>query len=459
MKKFETMVIGAGPGGYVAAIRAAQLGQKTAIVEAKELGGTCLNVGCIPSKALIEASHYKECGSEAEKIGIYFANPEIDFAKVQAWKAGIVGQLTNGVKSLLKANGVEIITGTASFIDEHTLTVAKETYTFTNCIIATGSVPVCLPFMTWGNRVISSTGALALKEIPRRLTVIGGGYIGIELGTVYANFGTEVTILEGAKDILPSFDKDMSSLVAKKLKKKANVTIITEAKVQNISENALEGTVTAEINGSLQTFTSDYVLVTVGRKPNISGLELDKAGIITSQRGFIATDAQCRTSAGHIYAIGDVTEGIALAHRASMQGKAVAEIISGDQVYPEDYVIPAVVFSEPQLASVGLTEQEAKAKGFKPKVTKFPFAANGRSLTLNDPDGFIKLISDTEDGTLLGGFIAGPNAAELINELAVALQTGLTLEDLALTVHVHPSLGEVIMEAGEKGIGYPVHTL
>ncbi|GIN57503.1 dihydrolipoyl dehydrogenase [Lederbergia ruris] len=458
----DTLVIGAGPGGYVAAIRAAQLGQKVTIVEKGNLGGVCLNVGCIPSKALISASHRYENALESEEFGIKAENVSLDFSKLQEWKGSVVNKLTSGVEGLLKGNKVEIVKGEAYFVDDHNIRVMDEksaqTYTFKNAIIATGSHPIELPTFKFSDRVLDSTGALNLKELPEKLVVIGGGYVGTELGTAYANLGTEVTILEGADDILSGFEKQMTSLVTKGLKKK-KVNVVTKAMAKGVEETKDGVKVTYEAGGKEETVEADYVLVTVGRKPNTDELGLEQVGVKLNDRGLIEVDKQCRTSVNNIYAIGDIVPGLPLAHKASYEGKIAAEAISG-QPSEVDYIgMPAVVFSEPELATVGYTEQQAKDEGIDITAAKFPFAANGRALSLNSTDGFMKLITRKEDGLVIGAQIAGSNASDVISELGLAIEAGMTAEDIAMTIHAHPTLGEISMEAAEKALGTPIHIM
>nr|WP_318540729.1 dihydrolipoyl dehydrogenase [Terribacillus saccharophilus] len=458
--ELDTLVVGAGPGGYVVAIRAAQEGQKVTVVEKGNLGGVCLNVGCIPSKALIQAGHKVEYAHGDADLGISTEGAKVDFSKVQEWKASVVNKLTSGVGGLLKGNKVDVVSGEVYFVDKNTVKVMDEkssqTYTFNNCIIATGSTPIELPSFKYTDRVLDSTGALNLKEIPKKLVVIGGGYVGIELGTAYANFGTEVTVLEGLKDILGGFEKQMTSLVSRKLKKKG-VNIVTEAMAKGVEETADGVKVTYEAKGKEETIDADYVLVTVGRRPNTAEIGLEGVGVKMTDRGLIEIDEQCRTNIENIYAIGDIVEGPPLAHKASYEGKIAAEAISGKTSAIDYNGIPMVVFSEPELASVGHTEQSAKDAGYKVKASKFPFAANGRALSLNDSDGFMKLITREEDGVVLGAQIAGPNASDMIAELGLAVESGITAEDIALTIHAHPSLGEITMEAAEVAIGTPIH--
>ncbi|MEA3318880.1 MAG: dihydrolipoyl dehydrogenase [Bacillota bacterium] len=457
----DTLVIGSGPGGYVAAIRAAQLGQKVTIVEKNTLGGVCLNVGCIPSKALISAGHRYETAQHSEDMGIKAENVTVDFTKVQEWKAGVVKKLTGGVEGLLKGNKVDIVSGEAYFVDGNTVRImddnSAQTYKFNNCIIATGSRPIEIPTFKYSKRVLDSTGALALKEIPKKLVVIGGGYIGTELGTAYANFGTEVVIVEAADEILAGFEKQMSSLVKRNLKKKGNVEIFTKAMAKGVEETEDGVKVTIEVKGEEQTIDADYVLVTVGRRPNTDELGLEQVGVEMTDRGVVKIDKQCRTSVSNIYAIGDIVDGPPLAHKASYEGKIAAEAIAGEPAEIDYLGIPAVVFSEPELASVGYTEAQAKEEGIEVTAAKFPFAANGRALALNATDGFLKLVTRKEDGLIIGAQIAGSSASDMIAELGLAIEAGMTAEDIAMTIHAHPTLGEITMEAAEVAMGSPIH--
>src|SRR5690625_3803732 len=343
----DTLVVGAGPGGYVAAIRAAQLGQKVTIVDKSDLGGTCLNVGCIPSKVLIQAGHLTEAARGNEDLGITTENVSVDFSKVQDWKGKVVNRLTSGVESLLKGNKVDIVKGEVYFVDNNNVKVIddtqSQTYTFKNCIIATGSAPIEIPSFPFSERVLDSTGGLNLKEIPESLVVIGGGYIGTELGSAYANLGSKVTILEGEKEILGTFEKSMTAVVKKRLKKK-DVSIVTNAFAKGVEETDKGVTVTYEAKDKKETVEADYVLVTVGRKPNTSELGLEQVGIEVDDRGLIKIDKQCRTNVENIYAIGDIVAGLPLAHKASYEGKVAAEAISG-QKSEIDYIgMPADVF-------------------------------------------------------------------------------------------------------------------
>ncbi|MDK6863391.1 MULTISPECIES: dihydrolipoyl dehydrogenase [Nosocomiicoccus] len=459
----DTVVIGAGPGGYVAAIRAAQLGQKVVLVEKDTVGGVCLNVGCIPSKALIASSHRYQDAKNSEDMGVKVKDVKLDFSKVQEFKGKVVDQLVGGVESLLKGNKVEVVKGEAYFSGKNSIKVATEnqsqTYEFKHAIVATGSRPIEIPGFAFGDRVLDSTGALNLEKLPKKLVVIGGGYIGTELGTAYANLGTEVTILEGMKDILGGFERNMTSLVKRNLKKK-DVKVVTEAMAKSAEETKDGVKVTYEDKkGNTETIEADYVLVTVGRRPNTDELGLEGIGVKLTDRGLVEVDKQGRSSVDSIFAIGDIVPGLPLAHKASYEAKVAAEAIAGEKSEVDYIGMPAVCFTEPELASVGINETEAKEEGLDIVTGRFPFAANGRAIGLNKTDGFVKLVARKEDGLVIGAQVAGDGASDIISELALAVETGMTLEDVALTIHPHPTLGEMPMEAAEAALGRPIHSL
>ncbi|KPV56800.1 dihydrolipoamide dehydrogenase [Paenibacillus sp. A3] len=461
--EIDVLVIGAGPGGYVAGIRAAQLGKSVLIVDKSELGGVCLNRGCIPSKALISAAHHFEVIKHATSIGISAENVTVDWAKIQEWKDGIVKKQSGGVGMLLKGNKLQIFNGEALFINEHEARVFNDNetarYRFNHCIIATGSRPIELKAFPYGGRILSSTEALSLSELPKSLVVIGGGYIGIELGQTYAKFGAKVTVLEGSDSILPGFEKELSQPVARNLKK-LGVEVVTEAMAQGCEQTDKDVTVTYTVKGEEHKITADYVLVTVGRRPNTDGdLSLELAGVQVGERGLIPVNEKCQTNVPHIYAIGDIVPGMALAHKASYEAKVAAESIAGLPSVVDYKVIPAVVFSDPEIAGVGLSETEAKAKGINVFTGKFPYGANGRAQSMNVTDGFVKLVGDKDTGLLIGAQVVGAEASNLIAELTLGIEMGATLEDIAMTIHAHPTLGEITMDAAEGALGHPIHQL
>lgn len=458
----DVLVIGSGPGGYVAAIRAAQLGKSVVIVDRGAVGGVCLNVGCIPSKALISAAKQYEDMSQASEIGIEVEGVKVNFEKIQQWKDSVVNKLTGGVSYLLKGNKIKMLSGEAFFTGPDTVSVSNEEegnrYKFKHCIIATGSRPIELPSMPFGGRVISSTEALALQEIPKSMVVIGGGYIGIELGQVYAKFGTKVTVLEGTDAILPGFEKEMSRAVHRSLEK-LDANIVTNALASGVEQTDTDATVTYTVDGKEEKVTADYVLVTVGRRPNTDELGLDNIGMNMTERGLIEVNEQGLTNIPNVYAIGDIVPGFALAHKASYEGKVAAEAIAGQASIVDYNIIPEVVFSDPEVASVGLNETKAKEQGIEVKVGKFNFAANGRALTMNAAEGFVKIIADAKDNIVIGAQIVGPEASNLISEMGTAIEMRTTLEDIALTIHAHPTLGEIVMEAAEDALGRAIHQL
>ncbi|MFJ7700051.1 dihydrolipoyl dehydrogenase [Lysinibacillus fusiformis] len=462
MKYIDTLVIGAGPGGYVAAIRASQMKQNVTIVEREYLGGVCSNVGCIPSKVLISVGHRFEQAKHSDDMGVTAQEVKLDWTKVQEFKKGVVSKLVGGVESLLKGNKIDIVKGEAYFIDANTVRVIDgdkaQTYSFKNAILATGSRPVEIPTFKFTKRVINSTDALSLPEVPEKLVVIGGGYIGTELGSAYANLGSQVTIIEGGKDILAGFEKQMTQVVKKGLKKKG-VEVVVGSSAKGVVENEKGVVVTYEADGEEKTVEANYVLVTVGRLPNTDEMGLEAIGIEFAERGLLKVDKQCRTSVPNIYAIGDMVSGPQLAHKASYEGKVAAEAIAGEKSIVDYLAIPAVCFTDPELATVGYNEEQAKAEGIEVKMAKFPFAINGRALALNAAEGFVKLVVRKNDGILIGAQIVGTGASDMIAELSLAIEAGMAAEDVALTIHAHPTLGEMTMEAAEVIVGRPIHVV
>ncbi len=464
--KKHTVVIGGGPGGYVAAIRASQLGLDTLVIEKGNLGGVCLNVGCIPSKAVIHAAKtYYKSVHENETMGIEAEKVSLDFGRTIAWKDSVVSKLTGGIGGLLKGNKVDVLNGTATFTGPKKLSVTladgkTETVEFENCILATGSSPISLPaFPIDQEKILDSTGALALKKLPESLIVIGGGYIGLELGMAYAKLGTKVTVVEFLDSVLAQFDADVVQVVEKKLKK-LGVTVLTSTKADGFTKKGskvvLKATDKAGKNHELE---ADYIFVSIGRSPNSKNLGLDKAGIQVDEKGFVKINERCQTSAKHIYAIGDVAGQPMLAHKASKEGEIAAENIAGHKAVMDCRQIPAVVFTDPEISQSGMSEKEARASGRKFTASKFPYAAIGRSLTTNETEGFVKFISDSETKEVLGITIVGANASDLISEAALAIEMCAFVDDVALTVHPHPTFGEILMEAAKGNLGEAIHVL
>lgn len=464
-QEFDVVVIGAGPGGYVAAIRSAQLGKKTAIIEREFLGGVCLNVGCIPSKAMISAAHFlHRAQHDAAVMGFQIKDIGIDFKKTLTWKQSVCDKMAGGVNQLLKGNQVTIIMGEAEFKSAKELTVktksAQETITAKNFIIATGSRPIEIPGFAFDEKnILSSTGALALDQIPKTAVVIGGGYIGLEIGGYLAKFGSEVTVVEATGSVLNGVvDPECAQIVARKLTKQG-VEIITNAKAKSQKKAGNGVEVTIDVAGKDDVIKCDKVLVMVGRRPNSDQGGLKNAGVQIDEKGFVKVDAQRRTSVSHIFAIGDICGQPMLAHKASHEGVLVAEVIAGHNRVYDAKTVPAVVFTDPEIASAGLMESEAKAKGYEVKTAKFPFAANGRAVSVMETDGFVKMVADAKTNLLLGVHIVGPEASNLISEAALAIEMGARLEDLALTIHPHPTLGETMMEAAEATLGHAIHMI
>ena len=463
---FDVCVIGAGPGGYVAAIRSAQLGLKTAIVEREYLGGVCLNVGCIPSKAMILAAHFLyRIQNDATTMGIQVGDVNLDMKKLVDWKQSVCDKMSDGVAQLLKGNKVTEIRGVADFKSPTELLVKSsqgdQVVTAKNFIIATGSRPIEIPgFAIDEKNVLSSTGALSLDEVPKHTVVIGGGYIGLEIGSYMSKLGSEVIVLEAGEELLSGVvDKECVQVVSRRLKKLGvQVHLKTLARSYKKLKSGYELSVEqGEKSGALQ---ADKILLTVGRRPNSDQMNLGLVGVEVDEGGFIKVNAKRQTTTPHIYAIGDIAGQPMLAHKASYEGVLVAEVISGqDRVY-DVKTVPAVIFTDPEIASVGWTEEECRSKGHSElKVAKFPFAANGRAVSMMEAHGFVKMIADAKTHVVLGVHVVGPEASQLISECALAIEMGASLEDIALTIHPHPTLGETMMEAAEAALGHAIHTI
>ena len=463
---FDVVVVGAGPGGYVAAIRASQLGLKVAVIERQYMGGVCLNVGCIPSKAMIAATHFLHKAQHgAEAMGITFKDIQVDLEKMIAWKQTVCDKMAGGVAQLLKGNTVHVIMGEATFHSSTQLKVQTsaglETVTGKHFIVATGSRPIEIPgFPIDEKNILSSTGALELKTAPKHMVVIGGGYIGLEISGFMSKLGTKVTVLEAGSAVLNGVvDPECAQVVARKLTKQG-VEIMTNVKAKSQIKKGSGFEVTVEKDGRESKIQCNQILVTVGRRPNSDQANLRGIGLHIDEKGFVKVDAHRRTNIPHIFAIGDVACQPMLAHKASYEGVLVAEVIGGKNRAYDVKTVPAVVFTDPEIASAGLMEAEAKAQGHTDLlISKFPFAANGRAVSLMETDGFVKMIADAKTHVLLGVHIVGPEASNLISEAALAIEMGARLEDVALTIHPHPTLGETMMEAAEATLGHAIHII
>ena len=458
----KLLVIGAGPGGYVCAIRAGQLGIDTVIVESGKPGGTCLNVGCIPSKALIHAAEEFDkvvhLAAGHSPLGISTVAPTLDLAKTIAWKDSIVSRLNGGVAGLLKKAGVKTVHGRAKFRDGKTVEVETETgmqlISAETVVIATGSAPVELPFLPFGGPVISSTKALALTEVSKRLVVVGGGYIGLELGTAFAKLGSRVTVVEALPRILAQYDAELTRPVTKRLAE-LGIKVLAGAKAKGLSTKG-DALLVEAADGAEQKIGADKILVTVGRRPVTDGWGLEEIDLAMNGN-FIRIDDQCRTSMRGVFAIGDVTGEPMLAHRAMAQGEMVAEIVAGYKRSWDKRAIPAVCFTDPELVTAGLSPEEAKKLGLEVKVGQFPFAANGRAMTREGEDGFVRVVARADNHLVLGIQAVGQGISELSAAFGLALEMGARLEDIAGTVHAHPTQGEGFQEAALKAIGHALH--
>jgi dihydrolipoamide dehydrogenase len=458
-RKVKAAVVGAGPGGYPCAIRLGQLGVDTVCIDREYWGGVCLNVGCIPSKALITAGkRFEEVGHLAT-MGIQVPGaPSVDMKTLQAWKQTVVDKLTGGVRTLLKANKVAMLEGQATFVDAHTIDVATAKGVVRveaeNVVIATGSRPVEIPGFSFQDpRILDSTKALALTEIPKRLVVIGGGYIGLELGMMLSKVGTKVTVVEMLDSVLAGFDPEVVRVIARQLKKQG-IDVLLKTKALGWEEGDDGAVLRVETSEGPKQIATDQILVTVGRRPNSEGLE--KTGV-KIDKGFVVIDKQQKTNVEGVYAIGDVAGGALLAHKATHEGEIAAEVIAGHPAFNDARTVPAVVFTDPEIATAGLMEHEAKAQGYEIKVGKVPYVAIGRSITTMETDGFYKVILDAKDDQVLGITICGAHASDLISEAALAVEMCAQGLDLALTIHPHPTFGEGVMEAAKAALGQAIH--
>lgn len=462
--KTELVVVGAGPGGYAAAFYAADLGMKVILVEKdRTLGGVCLNRGCIPSKSLLYAAHTVSAARESAHRGITFAPPSLDLPKLRAWKESVLAKLSGGVATLAKARGVQVINGRGYFEDSRTLRVETEQgqqfINYDHAIVAVGSKSAMPKAFDLGNpRVMTSKEALEVEDIPETLLVIGGGYIGMELGTVYATLGSQVVLVEAMDTILAGADPDLARPVVA-YAKKAFKEVRLKTKVSKMSTSGKQIKVEFDAGGEKKVELYDRVLVAVGRSANAEDLGLENTKVSFDDKGFIHVNEKQQTTDPHIYAIGDIAGGVLLAHKATKEARIAVEVIAGEESAFVDITIPAVVFTDPELAWCGLTEADARAKGIEVQVAKFPWAASGRALTFDRPDGLTKLIIEPETERILGIGIVGVGAGELISEGVIAIEMGATAKDVALAVHPHPTLSETLMEAAEVYYGHATHTL
>lgn len=451
--KTQLVVLGAGPGGYSAAFRAADLGIDTVLVDARAtLGGVCLNVGCIPSKALLHVAKVIKEAKHLSSHGVSFGEPEIDLDKVRGWKDSVVSQLTKGLSGMSKMRKVEYVQGFGKFTGSNTLEVTGDkgttTISFDNAIIAAGSEPVSLPFIPQDDRVIDSTGALEMKDIPGKMLVLGGGIIGLEMGTVYHALGSQIDVVEFLDQLIPAADKDIVKVYNKTIKDDFNVMLQTKVTAVEAKKDGLYVTFEGK-QAPAEPVRYDKVLVAVGRRPNGSLVGADVAGVAVDERGFINVDKQMRTNVSNIFAIGDLVGQPMLAHKAVHEGHVAAEVIAGKKHYFDPKCIPSVAYTEPELAWVGLTEKEAKEQGVNYEVASFPWAASGRAIASDATDGLTKLIFDKDTHRVIGGAMVGTNAGEMLGEIGLAIEMGADAEDIALTIHAHPTLNESIGLAAE----------
>jgi dihydrolipoamide dehydrogenase len=459
-QKTEVVVLGSGPGGYVAAIRLGQLGKEPILIEKDTLGGVCLNIGCIPSKALIRVARLKRQIDTGKQIGVEVSDVKVDFTKVQAWKKSVVDRHTSGVEFLCKENHVKVVKGEGRFRGPRELEVrtgsGTETIEAENVIIATGSRAVEIPgFKFDGTHVITSTEVLDMKEIPKNFVVIGGGVTGLEMATMCAELGSKVAVIEMLDQLLPGLDIELVRIIERAFRR-----LGVDYHVKSRAREYRDGKVYAVLeDGKESSFPCDKVLVTVGRRPNTDNIGLDKTGVKIDSHGFILTDKKMQTNVPGVYAIGDVVGPPMLAHKASKEGIVAAEVITGMNSEADYRAIPSAIFTDPEIATVGLTEAQAKEKGYDPIVGKFPFTALARATIAGETDGFVKIIGDKSSDMVLGVHIVGAEASDLISEAALAIEMGATLEDVGFTIHPHPTFSEGVMEAAEAAKRKAIHIL
>lgn len=463
MIEADVAIVGGGPGGYVCGIRAAQLGLKTVVIESDRLGGECVNYGCIPSKSLITVAKLVDKVKEAERYGVRASGVQVDFAQMQKWKSEVIGKLVSGIEFLLRGYHATVVMGEAEVVSKGTLAVAtlkgKEEISYKNLVIATGTRSSSLPGLEFdGDLVIGSKEGLDLKAAPKRLLIVGGGAIGLEFASMFQKLGSEITVVEIMDQLLPGSDPEVVRVVHRKLEGKG-AKVYLKSKVSRLTKRGSEAEVEVETPEGRLTINADRVLVSVGRKPRTEKMNLKALGVQTDSRGYIVTNEKMQTNVQGVYAIGDVRGPPLLEHKAAKEGIVAAECIAGLPSAADWKVIPDAVFCDPEVASVGMTEERAIEAGYKVKKSRFQFAALGRALSTGDPEGFVKIVSNEQDGLVLGVQIVGPEASNLISEVALAIEMGATVEDIAMTVHPHPTLPEAIMEASESAAGKPIHQL
>ena len=464
MTDFDLVVIGGGPGGYVCAIRAAQLGLNTAVVERDRMGGECLNYACIPSKTLINVAKLYDKVLNGSRYGIKVEDINVDFSLLQQWRQSVVNTLTSGVEQLCKGNGVNMIKGEAIFVDRNTIAVKRENdakeITFNKAVVATGSKPLELANVKYdGEVVIGSKEALQLQSLPEHLVVIGGGVVGMEIACLYSKLGSKVTVVELTEQLIPGYDADVARTLQRLCEKRSNISIHLKSKVTEVVVKGQSASLQIDTGKEVLNMQADKVLLSVGRRPRSDGIGLEKIGVEVDGKGFIKTDARMITSVENILAIGDVRAPPMLAHKASKEGIVAAEVAAGLPSEAMWKTIPDAIFTDPEIASAGLTESMARASGLDVNSTRFPFAALGRALTAGETDGFVKVVWENTSKRVVGVQIIGPSASDMISEATLAIEMGASIEDIALTIHPHPTFPEALMEAAEAAAGQPIHQL